>query len=348
MKVAVFLPNWIGDVVMATPTLRSLRKHFGPRATIIGIQRPYVQDVLGDTKWLDDVIEFDPKSSLGFGNFKLIRELRRRKIETAILLPNSARVALIAWAAGIPERIGYVRYGRGPLLTERLFPPRSGRKFTPISAIDYYLELSKVFDDSNNDTRVELGTDAKCESIASDFWDRHQLNEQHVVALNTGGAYGAAKSWPDEYFAELANRLANKTKHRIVVVCGPNEKDAAENIVALSEHPNVISLAAQELSIGLTKSVIKRCSLLISTDSGPRFFGAAFDVPTISLFGPTDPRWAKSHHPLAVDLHVDVPCGPCGKRICPLSHHRCMRDISVDDVFDTAMNLLTTSNRNVA
>ena len=62
MKVAVFLPNWIGDVVMATPTLRSLRKHFGPRATIIGIQRPYVQDVLGDTKWLDDVIEFDPKS----------------------------------------------------------------------------------------------------------------------------------------------------------------------------------------------------------------------------------------------------------------------------------------------
>lgn len=348
MKVAVFLPNWIGDVVMATPTLRSLRNYFGRRANIIGIQRPYVKDVLGNTRLLDEIIEFQKQGPIGNSNWKIIRELRKRKIETAILLPNSARVALIAWAAGIPERIGYVRYGRGPLLTEKLFPPMIGRKFKPIAAIDYYLELAKVFDASANDRRVELATDARCESMANEFWIKNRLDEHPVIALNTGGAYGAAKSWPDEYFGELANRLANKTNHRIVVVCGPNEKDAAENIVALAEHSNVISLAAHELSIGLTKSIIKRSNLLISTDSGPRFFGAAFDVPTISLFGPTDPRWAKSYHPRAVDLHVDVPCGPCGKRICPLAHHRCMREITVNTVFEHALSLISNTQRTVA
>ena len=116
----------------------------------------------------------------------------------------------------------------------------------------------------------------------------------------------------------------------------------------LSGSDHVHSLSNQIPSIGLTKAVIKRCDLMITTDSGPRFFGTAFGVPTITLFGPTDPRWSRTWHPLEFNLNIDVDCGPCAQRVCPLQHHRCMTDLSVDRVFETARNVLDRPQPNVA
>ena len=314
---------------MATPTLRALREHLGSTSKLIGIQRPYVREVLGGTNFLDESIEYAPKSRKRSSHcFAVIRQLRDAKLDAAVLLPNSARSALMAWAAGIPERIGYVRYGRGRLLTQKLHPPREGRTLMPISAVDYYLKLAELTGARIQHPKLELGTQPIHENAADEIWKRNRLDGEEVIAINTGGAYGAAKSWPEEHFAETAVKIAKKRDVRFMVVCGPEERAAARRIQTLATNVEICSLADESLSIGLTKAIIRRCRMLITTDSGPRFFGIAFGVPTVTIFGPTDPRWSEPHDPLSVNVRKDVPCGPCAKRVCPLSHHSCMRDLT--------------------
>jgi heptosyltransferase-2 len=154
-----------------------------------------------------------------------------------------------------------------------------------------------------------------------------------VIALNTGGAYGPAKDWPPEHFAELARRIANHLEARVLIVCGPAERQTAFRIEQLAAHPRVRSLANRPLSVGLTKASLRRSHLVVSTDSGPRHMAAGFQVPVIALFGPTDPRWSENYHPLETRLWIELPCRPCGQRTCPLVHHQCMRQLSVDRVF---------------
>lgn len=336
---------------MATPTLRALRQHYGPSATITGIQRPYVAEVLAGTNWLSNSIEFNPKAksmSDRKGTLSLVRELRRRQFETAIILPNSPRPALAAWLAQIPQRIGYSRYFRGPLLTEKLQPPRDGTKLKPVSALDYYLELADAIGADTSNRHIELRSTAERDSDAIGIWKQLAIRDRRVVAFNTGGAYGAAKSWPAEHFADLAKRLVAQGDTSVVIVCGPAERESADHIQKLSESPHVHSLSSWPSSIGLTKAIIKQSNLLITTDSGPRFFGTAFSVPTISVFGSTDPRWSQTGHPLELNLNIEVDCGPCAKRVCPLQHHRCMRDLTPEYVFTQAQHVLAKTRRDAA
>jgi heptosyltransferase-2 len=131
----------------------------------------------------------------------------------------------------------------------------------------------------------------------------------------------------------LAKRIVRKYNAAVLVICGKAEKPAAAEIVRLADEPRVHSLANRPTSIGLSKGCLARADVMVTTDSGPRHIAAALGVPTVSLFGPTDPRWSDNYHPAAITLHEPVPCGPCGQRVCPLKHHRCMVDLHVDRVF---------------
>jgi heptosyltransferase-2 len=189
--------------------------------------------------------------------------------------------------------------------------------------------------------RPELFTTAADEAAADRAWDHLGLApRERVVCLNTGGAYGPAKNWPLEYFVTLARRLATEGRHAVLVVCGPGERETARAIVAATDHPRVVSLAGLDLGIGLTKACVRRSSLLITTDSGPRHFAAAFKVPVLTLFGPTHIAWTRTYHPHAIHLRHPVPCGPCQRAACPLGHHNCMRELTPDSVFAAARRYL--------
>ena len=143
MKIAVFLPNWLGDLAMATPTLRAIRRHFGPRAHIVGILRPYLADVLAGTPWLDEQWSFDPHAKdRQLHSWAVAGRMRAEKFDIAVLLTNSLRMAAVAWRGQASQRIGYVRYGRGPLLTGKLYPRRVGRRLVPMPMVETYLELA--------------------------------------------------------------------------------------------------------------------------------------------------------------------------------------------------------------
>ena len=131
----------------------------------------------------------------------------------------------------------------------------------------------------------------------------------------------------------------------MLFLCGPAERDSVRDICRRANHPHVRSLADQKLSVGLTKACVRRSRLMVTTDSGPRHIAAAFGVPTVTLFGPTDPRWSHNYHPTSIDLHLDLPCSPCGDRICPLKHHRCMRELTVEHVMAAANALLDSGHR---
>jgi lipopolysaccharide heptosyltransferase II len=191
-------------------------------------------------------------------------------------------------------------------------------------------------------SRLELATSAADEAAADAVWRRHDLPpREHMAVLNSSGAYGAAKLWPTSYFAELARRLAQEQQMGVLVACGPAERELAAEIVKRADHRRVVSLADKAVSLGLTKACIRRSRLLVTTDSGPRFFGVAFGASVVSLFGPTDVAWTRTHYEGETCLRHAVPCGPCGRRICPLAHHDCMRSLSVERVYAAVCQQLT-------
>ncbi len=355
MNVVVVLPNWIGDVVMATPALRAIRSHYGPDAKITGVMKPYVSEVLAGTTWLDRTILFNRKSKVPQQQFRaVVAQLRQIQPDAVILFPNSLTSGLLAWLSGARRRVGYVRNGRGLLLTDRLFHPRErGRfvlgkkKWAPVSAVDTFLELAYQVgcppqDSPQDPRRLELATLPEDERIVERIWEKFRFHESRsVIAINTGGAYGAAKDWPTEYFAELARRVVETNDASVLVLCGPNERETAALIERLADNPRVRCMADEDLSLGVSKACIRRSQLMVSTDSGPRQFAAAFNVPIVALFGPIDPRWSANYHPGESQLQNPVPCGPCGKRVCPLGHHRCMRDLSVERVFQEVARKLS-------
>jgi heptosyltransferase-2 len=337
MKIVVLCPNFVGDIVMATPAFRSLRRGF-PRATIAAFIKRQVAPTLEGLDYFDRVIGVDLKGH----PLQAARLLRGERPDLAVLFPNSWRSGLLAWLSGARRRIGYARGGRGVLLTDRLIEPRGadGRR-VPSPIVEYYLEIPRRLGCPTGSLRTELATTDADVAAADRAWEQLGLAcDRALVCLNTGGAYGPAKNWPVEHFATLAKRLVDEQGVSVLVICGPAERENARAIVAQAGRARVMSLADQVLGIGLSKACVRRSALLITTDSGPRHFAGAFRVPCLTLFGPTHIGWTRMHDPLAAHVYQPVPCGPCQERVCPLGHHRCMRELSPETVYRAAARML--------
>jgi heptosyltransferase-2 len=348
MNIAAFLPNWIGDAVMATPALRALRSHYA-ESRLIGVMKPYVADVFAGGDWFDEIL-FANGGPWSQGVLAVARQLRRRRIDLVVLFSNTFRSALTAWLGGCRRRIGYARYCRSFLLSDALQPVRDDfgqRKPSPV--LDAYNLLAERAGCPQPGRLLELFTTRSDEHGADRVWEIAGFDDySEVVCLNSGAAFGAAKHWPTAYFADLARRLAEERGSGVLVLCGPNERELAHDIATQACHPNVHSLAdltaptvpdGPRLSIGLTKACVRRADLLVTTDSGPRHFAAAFDRPVVTLFGPTHIEWTETYHPRAVHLQKHVECGPCQLRVCPLDH-RCMVRLTPDEVYTAAQGLL--------
>jgi heptosyltransferase-2 len=341
-RIGIFLPNWLGDLVMATPTLRAVRRHFGRESRVVGIVRPNLTELLAGTDWLDEQWAFDPRAKEpAVRRWALVERMRHERFDLVMLLTNSFDTALLTWLGGARRRVGYVRYGRGLLLTGRLYPQRSRGRVIPAPVVETYLRLAEAVGCPPEPPRLELATTEPEQQLAEEIWRRLGLRtDGRVIALNSSGAYGAAKLWPAEHFAELARRVADELDHDVLVVCGPNERQTAREIVRRADRRRVFSLADQRLGLGTSKACIRRSRLMVSTDSGPRHIAAAFGRPVITLLGPTLRTWIENPTVREVFVSVELDCLGCGKRVCPLGHHRCMRKLMPDRVYAEVVRLL--------
>jgi heptosyltransferase-2 len=345
MKIAIFLPNWIGDVVMATPAFRALREQY-PGAEIVGVCKPYVADVVAGAPWFDRLVFLDSRGPWSHRWPSAARQLRREKPHLAVLFPNSFRSGLVAWLAGAKLIVGFNRYGRGWMLNERLEPLRDelGR-LTPSPIIDDYNRLARASGTPWPGNRMELFTTSHDEAAADDV-DRvlRIRRPREVICVNPGAAFGAAKHWPVESFALLAQEIVDRRRGQVLVLCGPNERAMARRIVKLAARSDVTSIADLPLSIGLTKALVRRGTALVTTDSGPRHFAAAFDRPVVALFGPTHIAWTETYFAKEVRLQKKVTCGPCQQRVCS-TDHRCMTELTPNEVFGALCQVLESTRR---
>lgn len=347
MRAAIFLPNWIGDVAMATPTLRALRDHWGPQAHLIGVMKPYVQDVLNGLPWLNETIAIDAKKLGRIGSAKsLIRSLRQAKCETAVLLNSSFATSLVSWLAGCRQRVGFPRNGRGIFLTHAVSEPSRKDPAFQRGTVDQYLEIAQALGASTADRRLELAVTKKDEAEA-----RHIVNElgwlesDPFVVMNNGGAFGPSKNWPEEHFASLSRRVAEHWGMKVLLLCGPAERQAAARTERQAAHPLVKAYTQAIISIGASKALIRAARGMVTTDTGPRHFAAAFRVPSVVLFGPIAPQISHNYHQATVPLSIHLECSPCMRPVCPLGHHRCMRDLTVESAFTALQQSMLMDER---
>jgi heptosyltransferase-2 len=362
MHILVILPRWVGDLVMATPMLRAVRRHFGSRARVTGVLKPMFAELLEGTDWLDEMVFYDRRSKDPARRFAAVaRRLRRDPADVALIVPNSLSTAALALAGGARRRVGFSRHWRRPLLTDPLPPRRVGKggllarfRVEPGSPAAHAMDLAARIGVPREPLRLELATTPADESLADAVLARlfpgrppAGPDAGPLVVFNDNGAFGPAKAWGGDKFAGLARfALEAMPSARVLVHCGPGDRDEARAIVRQADHPSVRGLADEpQLPFGLAKALLRRAAVLVTSDSGPRHIAAAFGTPTVVLFGSMDPRLSRSDQPDLIEMRLDLPCSPCGERSCPLVHHDCMRLLAVDDVGRRMMGLLEAAGR---
>ncbi|MBI4614945.1 MAG: lipopolysaccharide heptosyltransferase II [Planctomycetes bacterium] len=334
-RIAVGVPNWLGDACMATPALRAIRENY-PRAHVTLVAREYVASLFEGANWYDEIVVYEK-------TFGSVREkaaaLSRERRDLGILLSNSFRTALLFRLARVRRRVGFSRDFRGPLLTDRLHAMRAGFRRLRFPTLDSYLAILYHLGIKVRSRALELALTEEGRAGAEAFYREHGVKEGDLlVGLAPGAAFGAAKCWPPESFAAAADLFAERFGARAIVFCGPYEEETASRIVAAAKKP-LLTTAGRNFGLGVFKALVARLGLLVTNDSGPRHFGAAFGVPTVTVFGPTQQELTYTHYDREIALQKDVECGPCQLRICPLDH-RCMTGISPEEVFEAGRRLL--------
>lgn len=303
-RVLIYLPTWLGDTVMATPAI-DLVRHALPRSVLIALGRPGMKDLLSGLEWLDDVVIADGRSTLGPA--KVAARLRAMRIDAALLLPNSFSSALTVRLAGIERRVGYDRDGRGAFLTHKLEPlkrPAPHKGYQPVSAVDYYLTAARLLLQALHATpaqeptpRLTLVATRSDESAADEVLGKGGIKPGEPFALLNPGGNNPAKRWPVERFAALAHHLVSHHRLKVAINGSPAETELVDTIQQAIElnHPEdgdrIVCLPELGGTIGSLKATVRRARVMVTNDTGPRHIAAAFDTPTVALFGPTDPRW---------------------------------------------------------
>jgi len=343
---AVFLPNWVGDVVMATPALRALRRGLR-EARITYVGRPASLATLAGSPDADGAIaDRSARAPKAAATWELVRQLRRARLDLAVLLPNSFRTALVAKLGGARRAAGYDRDGRGLLLSDKLDPPRGpdGRK-VPTPAMDYYIRLVEhlgVACPSRQMTVpvLEADRDAAEALLACAGAD----DGRPVVMLNPGASFGTSKMWDPSRYAALADLLIERRGAAIVINAAPSERPIARQVERAMRHEPAASFARRDNSLGLLKALLGRCDLLVTNDTGARHLGAAMGVGVVTLFGSTDPQWSRIDYGRERIVRVAVDCAPCQKKLCPLpagpTYHQCMERITPRMALEAAEQLL--------
>ena len=336
-SLVVRCPNWVGDIVMATPVFQCLRSNF-PRATITALLRPYAKGILEDSPWFNFIVDCQDKN---FKGLEVIRNtFSQTKPQMGLLLPNTTHSYLTFKYAGIPLVYGYKRNLRKFFL-QGPKPIVENGKYKPMPMQDYYLELCRFLElDLPDHPKPKLYISDRLQGEANARL--HNYGIQHgdlVIGLNPGASFGSSKCWPAEHFSKLTELLTAKYNCKFLLFAGPGEEEIAAAIVETSS-VDIINTARDKIDLAKLKPLIKRCNLLITNDTGPRHYAVAFDVPHIVLMGPTSPIYTESNLEHSVVMQKDLACIPCHKKACPLGHHACMRELTPSDVFKACQSSL--------
>ena len=336
MKILVRATNWIGDAIMSLPALREIRRRF-PDGELFLQARPWVAAIYERERSLDHLIplpappglrELAPKAAQAL-------KLRPHKFDLGILFPNSWESAALMRLAGARRIIGYARDGRSMLLTTAVPTPKRGE--IPPHERFYYLELLRragVISEIADTGQILLDGADEARARGNELFLRRGI-DRNVIGVSPGAAYGGAKRWVPERFAQAAGRLAAAMDGAVAVFGSPAERDLCEAVARAAGGHNLAGSTTLRDYIDMTAA----CRMYLTNDSGAMHISAALGVPTVTIFGPTDETATAATGRLTRVIREPVSCAPCLLRECPIDH-RCMTGVTSDRVTQEAELLI--------
>jgi heptosyltransferase-2 len=340
-RLLVVSPNWLGDAVMALPAIGDLRRRF-PRARLIVAARRSIASLFHLSPFVDDVVVMQSSGRLWSWRSRRadIAALRSLGADTAVLLPNSFASAWIVRRAGIAERWGYAADLRRPLLSRAVERP-----MIRVHQAEYYRRLVRGLGIENGSVDPELLVPDHAVERAREILRTAGLDEQRdFVVMAPGAAYGGAKRWPADHYAEVATRLVREHRLPCVLVGSAADRGTTRwvrSLVPEDVRAEIVDLA-DATTLETLAGVFALASACVTNDSGAMHVAGAVGVPLAALFGPTRERETAplSRRGRRVEVLINhVWCRPCMLRECPLDH-RCMRGLSPERVIGTVVDLL--------
>ena len=312
---------------MSLPAIRAVRGQF-PKSHIAVLARPWVADLYAREQAIDRVIPYPGRK------WTIVRRLREERFDGAILLQNAFEAALVARLAGIPRRIGYDRDGRGWLLTQAVPVPLAGE--IPRHERYYYLEMLRRASVIGRIPEVEaIRLDGAADAARDGARRLRSAGLEDAIGISPGAAYGNAKRWLPERFAEAALRIGGP----VALFGSKAERELCEVVAGLVRKSGAaVHNFAGETTLAEFIDLAAACRVFLTNDSGAMHIVSALGVPTVTIFGATDHTTTGPTGPLARVVRRQVECSPCLLRECPIDH-RCMTAVTVDHVLEAVETL---------
>ena len=322
MRILVVLPNWLGDAVMATPAIELLAQYYANvRFTFIG---SYVSiEALKYHPLCEQAIVDETKKAPSrlVATYQLAKKIG--KFDLAITFRNQIHSSFLLRATGTVFTIARKSWHSQFLLSH------TPKIATNQHLAKQYAKLAMVNIDAFNGEVPPLK-----------LYIQPKQFDKPTLGINAGATYGSAKRWYPERFAKVAAHFSNK--YNVIIFGGPNEVEVANDIQKELQHQGVSNFTnlAGKTTIDELCSTIAGCSIFVTNDSGPMHIAAAYQVPTVAIFGPTKyketSQWKNEK---SIIVRHEMECSPCMKRECPLGHHECMKSITASEVIEAVESL---------
>lgn len=336
-NILVKMPNWLGDLVMATPALEDL-KHYYPSAKITAMCQSNVAAVLKNDPNVNEVYSYTKPSGWihRSQHYALIESLRCGSYDLGVLLTNSFSSAYWFWRGRVKDRVGYGCNLRSWMLTKPVAFPKT--MDTQHLVLTYKMLLAPLGIPVSK-TIPQLYISQEELSQAKEFLVKFgvPVGECTILGINPGAAYGSAKCWlPERFISVTEKMIENPNVH--VLYFGDLAGASLVNHICSSFPSSRVTNLAGKTTLRELLALIACCSLFLSNDSGPMHVAAALKIPLLALFGSTSDT-CTSPYQFGKVIHKHVECSPCYKKICPIDF-RCMKRIKTDEVYDELQNMI--------
>jgi heptosyltransferase-2 len=330
-RILVRVTNWVGDAVMNIPALEAIKENF-PASTITILAKPWVVPLFDNHPAVDHIFAFKKTGALGKDFREIIRVvrcIRRERFDLAILFQNAFEAALLARLGGVRFRLGYNTDARGFLLSHSVI---RNDAVLNVHQVEYYLSILRAAGLEATSKEPALFTSREDRIKAMDLLRSTGFSDSDfLLGISPGAIFGGAKRWPSDRFARIGDWAVERWGAKVLVLGSRKERDICAGVSRLMTQGSM-DLCGRT-SLGETLALISRCRFFLTNDSGLMHVAAAFKVPTVAVFGPTDPV---ATGPLGMTSRIvrhDIACAPCMKPECP-TDHRCMESIGPEEVWE--------------
>lgn len=334
-NIIVRMPNWIGDLVMATPILSDLRKAY-PDAHITAMCRSPICELLKEDPEIDELFCFSKANGFGRRSERrnVIEKLRKGDYDLGILLTHSFSSAWWFWLGKVKNRLGYECNGRKFFLTQSLPFPQNIQNQHLVTT---YKQLLDPLGIPISDTPPRLYLSSKELQDAAVLLRQHGVPENAtIVGINPGATYGSAKCWLPERFRAVSEKLL-RDKDVYIVFFSDQATAPVVKEICQGLPPRAINLAGAT-SLRELASLISHCDVILTNDSGPMHIADALSVPIVAIFGSTSEIVTGPYRSGTI-IHKHVECSPCYQRTCPIDF-RCMKRIEADEVYEAIIKVI--------